>query len=253
METSATEPSDHSEILRYLRAEHKNYKFDQEKYGHHLANISLLAVAGPTAAGKSTLVREVSRQDEDIHELTSTMSRPRASRDEPHHHTDVPMSIFEAGVRQRTFVNYFVNDTDHVYGTFPEGFTAPITIGAIGADHIPQLLDVFDGRVNAVYPLMSGSVYASRLGMDRINDPTIVPRLKEGRRSLQFARDNLDATWVNFVELDNLDGSLQRAAREVIHIAYHNTHPILTEQYSRDLIEEMDAVIVSTMRRLGVQ
>lgn len=253
METSATEPSDHSEILRYLREEHNNYTFDQETYGRQLAHISLLAVTGPTAAGKSTLVREVSRQADDIHELTSTMSRPRERRDEPHHHTDVPLSDFAAGVREQRLVNYFVNDTDHVYGTYPEGFTHPITIGAIGSDHIPQLLDVFTERSNAVYTLMSGSVYASRLGMDRINDPTIVPRLREGRRSLQFARDNQNAHWMNFVELDNLDGSLQRAAREVIHIAYHNTHPILTDQHTRDLIDEMDAVIVSTMRRLGVQ
>lgn len=252
METSALEPSDHQEIVRYLRQEQDNYSFDQDKYGHHLGRISLLAVAGPTASGKSTLVREVSRQADDIHELASTMTRPRAKRDEPHHHTDVPFEVFQQDVKDRRFVNYFVNDSDQAYGTLPEGFTAPITIGAIGADNIPQLLDVFGGRAHPVYTLMEGPVYASRIGMDRINDATIVPRLIEGRRSLHFARENHREEWMNFVQLDNLEGGLQRAAREVIYIAYQNTHPMLTNDRRLELIEEMDAVIVGTLRRLGV-
>ena len=254
MEISAPEPSDDT-MLAYLQAEQKNgYYFDSKRYGKDLEDVTLIAISGPTAAGKSTLVRAAS-EAHDIAQLQSSMTRSMEDRDahEPHHRFEVPLQEFYDAVAQRSIVNFFVNRNNHVYGTFTSGFSKPLTIGAIGVDTLEQLGNAGFRDVRALYTVMSGEDYAARLGLDRIHQADIVPRLHEGLDSLDFAERNLQHAWLTPIRLSNEPGELERAAEDVGKISHHHSLQTLSTYEAIRFIGEMRAVAQSALARIALQ
>jgi len=139
MEVSASEPSK-AEKLAYLQEKQDSHYFNHHKYGHDFSGTTMVCVVCPTGGGKSTLVREVSKRH-GVAQLQSSMTRAMEPRDrhELHHRFSVPLDEFYYGAIDESIVNFFVNRNNEVYGTFPSGFTEPMTIGAIGYETFEQL------------------------------------------------------------------------------------------------------------------
>ena len=252
MESSATEPSPDA-MLEYLKAQQPSYYFDTARFGQPLSNVELIAISGPTAAGKSTLMR-AAVQNHGLSPLKSSMTREKAERDrnEPYHHFAVPVKTFYDGVKENSVVNYFVNKNEHVYGTFVDDFTAPHTIGAIGTSTIEQLSYAGFRDVRTLFTVMRGEDYAARLGLDRINEHDIIPRLLEGIDSIEFARRNIDEQWLTPLILSNEQGELERAAEDVSKITFQRSVQTVSRPEALKRLEEMEIVIEAALGRLGL-
>lgn len=253
MSTAEIEPEpSREETFRYLEKIHPSYTFDAATYGRMLGNVSLIALIGPTAAGKSTLVQKVTELDPEITPMISTMTRAARPNESPYNRPDTPMTTFKEAVENRSVVHYFPSPTGEIYGTFPDGFTAPITIGEIASSTLDQINNIGLRELWPIYTLMSGSTYATRIRLDRIQDPSMKGRIQEGLSSLDFAEDNHDHSWLQFIELDNQEGSLESSAGAVINIARQHTYPLVTPRRRIELINEMRAVLRAAQDRIGV-
>jgi hypothetical protein len=255
MATSPEDPS-HRRIYEQLKQAHRFYSFDRRTYGHEIEDITLLAVMAPTGAGKSTLINETLAIDDEIHMYQSSTTRPPEARDTGEYRV-VPIEEFETAIAARSLVNYFPHPNGHIYGTFTSGFKAPVTIGAIAAASLEQLMDAGFREVRTVYTVMDGATYATRLGLDtiarpdsRMASPDIRKRLEEGRTSLSFAEANAEEDWFTSVRLTNGEHSLHHSARNLARIAHDRTAESVTAPHARQLIAEMRAVIDEAIDRL---
>jgi hypothetical protein len=255
MEPSPEDPS-HRQTFEQLKQLYPRYSFDSQRHGAQLADITLLAVAAPTAAGKSTLINETLAIDDDIHMYQSSTTRPPEARDRGEYR-HVPIEAFAEAAAERSLVNYFPHPNGHIYGTFTSGFKAPITIGAIATASMEQLFDAPFRDVRAVYTLTDGPTYASRLGLESITDtnnrmhsPDIRKRLVESLQSLEFATANASEDWFTAIQLTNGPGSLQRSARNLARIGHERSAESLSVPYARHLAQEMGAVAREAIARL---
>ncbi|MAU33969.1 hypothetical protein CL689_00310 [Candidatus Saccharibacteria bacterium] len=257
MENVAEDPSD-SDRRAYLERHQPHYAIDRRKHARYLGDITLLGIVGPTAAGKSTLMRRVIALDPDIHPYESSTTRPRSPRDGTDYRTDVPLKEFYDAVKDESLINYFVHPNGHVYGTFLDGVKPPVTIGAIATDTLLQLSDAgfYDCRI--AYTAMDGQTYADRLGLSnperfdsRLRQPDILPRLQEGLSSLAFARMNLDQQWLSAIQLSNEPGSLDRSAADIARLAHQRTFPTLSTSHALGLLSEMEDVARQAIDRVS--
>lgn len=242
----------HEEMLQYLIEREDTYYPDYARTSTSLGRTSMICVVGPSGDGKSTLVHETTASDPEIREYISSTTREPAPRDRGEYRY-VTIEDFYKGVREGVIVNYFVHPNGNVYGTFLDGFHRPYTIGAIAAANVEQLQNAGFRDTQVIFPVMTGETYATRIGLDRIHQPDILPRLKEGIPSLEFGRLNAGEPWLTFLELDNIPGSLQTAADKVSQIARHHSVPSVETGLAIKYIGEMEAVIREAIRRINVQ
>lgn len=255
MEASPEEAS-HRQLYDQLAKAYPQYSFDRKRYGDRLADVTLIAVAAPTAAGKSTLINKTLALDSDIHMYQSSTTRPEEARDTGEYHR-VSIETFATAAAERSLVNYFPHPNGHIYGTFTDGFTAPITIGAIATASMEQLLDAGFRDIRTVYALTDGPTYATRLGLDtaldaesRMQSPDIRKRLVESLQSLSFAQANIEEDWMTPIQLTNELNSLAYSAYNLARIGRERSAETLNSSYARKLISEMGAVARLALQRL---
>lgn len=255
MAPSPEDPS-HSRLFEQLHTQHPRYIFDRKRYGDHLADITFLAVSGPTAAGKATLINETLELDTDIHPYRSSTTQPLELGNSPRHQ-QVPIEQFAAAVAEGSLVNYYPHPNGHIYGTFLDGFSAPITIGAVATGSMEQLFDAGFRDVRTVYTLTDGATYKERLGLERIDETftkdradALRKRLVESLHSLAFADNNSGEDWFTAVQLSNEPGALTQAAHNVARIGHERSAQTLSIPYTRSLISEMSAVATKALRYL---
>ena len=94
-------------------------------------------------------------------------------------------------------------------------------------------------------------IYQRRLETDRLHHPDIAQRLAESIGSLTFARLNIDAPWLNFINTGDSPEELSAAAMDIVRTTYHHTHPIMTTDHKLQLLDEMDTAIQNVGRQLG--
>jgi hypothetical protein len=254
--TASPEDPSHRQSYEKLKELYPTYNFDRRRYGDQLAETTLLAVAAPTAGGKSTLIHETLKLDPEIHMYQSSTTRPPEARDTGEYR-HVAIEEFEEAVADHSLVNYFPHPSGHIYGTFISGFQAPITIGAIATASIEQLITAGFRDVRTVYALTDGPTYATRLGLDQIGNaqsriwsPDIRKRLVESVQSLAFARDNAGESWFTPIQLTNEPGSLQQSARNLARIGHERSAERLSVPRTRELIAQMNAVAREGLARL---
>ncbi len=249
--TTIEQSAGRQQMVDYLKEEHeKGYAVNREIAAAHLGSITLLAILGPTAAGKSTLVNRVIEKNLSVNLYLSSTTRPRAPRDGTDYRTDVPIEEFYEAVQERSLVNYFVHPSDNLYGTFLSGFRPPVTIGAIGASSLPQLEEAPFQDMHSLYTVMDGATYAYRLGLDqiegsegRIHQNDIAARLQESLASISFARTHLNHPGFGALRLTNDPGGLDDAAETVVDIAYSRGASHLRPKLVHGLLDEMNDVI----------
>lgn len=191
----------------------------------HLAKLDLVAVVGPTGAGKNVIIEKSG-----IPYVLSDMTRaPRK------HETDGVDANFRVDydglmrdIQSGLFVQYFVNRNDEMYGTKdtsypPEGFcTMPIYADAIGVFKSLPFRKVL--QVYIIPP--SYEEMLKRAKAHRDSDMKI--RLAEAKRSLEIAlsdityqfivNDNLDqatAIFKEYVATQTMDPDAEKRARDV--------------------------------------
>lgn len=250
--TELEPPQNREDILAFLKESHPTYQFDPTTTAHKIGEAGLIALIGPTAAGKSTLLKEVIKTAPEIRPMGSTMTRPARINEAPYNRNNVPIEVFRDAVLNRSIVDYFVSDTEEVYGSFPDQFSAPLTIGEVGYDTITQLETQPFRGFWPIYTLMAGDVYAARIELDRIRDTKVLGRITEGLASLDFAEDNHKDGSIHYIELDNLPGSLALNATIISSMVRQNTRPFMAVEKRKKRINEMRGVLLAARRRIGV-
>ena len=237
MAPSGESPDFVQNILESLREKEPRYRGGKDVYDA-LGNRTMIAIAGATGAGKTTVTEEVIRLDSDFKEVLTTTTRPHREGDPIGFHTGVPYSEFNDAVINANLVNFNVIG-DNVYGTYQSGFPGQYNIGPIMTRSVYQLLEAGFKEANVVYMLVEEKEYEERLRRERMDFKDFAPRVVEGIESLEFAEANRHERWLHFVESTSEVDGATKAARKVIEIVNHNTGSFMTEQHALEMIDGM--------------
>jgi ribose 1,5-bisphosphokinase PhnN len=224
-------------IVDSLREKERDYKGGDHIYDS-LANKSLVAILGPTGSGKSTTSDEVVRRDNEIALIDTTTTRSRRAEDPAGFKTDVSYAEFNDAVSNANLVNYNVIG-QHIYGTFQSGFTRELNIGPVMSRSVDALMEAGFRRFDIAYMVTDGQTYEQRLRQERQHFSDFRARIIEGHRSLNFAEDNIDNSWMHAVESSPLPGGLQKAASKIIAIARAHSGEFMLDSRALHYIDDM--------------
>jgi len=254
-----TNPGELSELdhqIAYaLRAKQPDYHFEPLDNYSELSDKTFVATIGPTGSGKSMLTDEVIRLAPEFKPNGTRTTRARRPNDPDTFKTaneGITHLSMNQAVIDRKLVNYSVFDNDHVYGTAPEDI-AEYTIGPILSDSIDNLMSAGFKDFIPVFTVVRGALYQQRLERERLPFPDIRERLVEAMGSLMFARLNVEAPWLSFVNTGNTPEELEAAAHDVIRTVYQRTHPIMMTQHKLQLLDEMEKAVQNVGRQLPLK
>lgn len=165
----------------------------------HLKQVDFVAVVGPSAVGKSTLMARAAAQD---HRLTMILTQTsRSLRPEEKDGVDIHSRTKEdmlARIARREYVQVAPALLGDVYATGPEDYPAEgIGIMAVLADALPvfRALPFKSLQVIFVVP-PSRERWQSQLKMHRFDPEKLAKRVAEAKQSFTFALGSPDAHFV---------------------------------------------------------
>lgn len=190
--------------LDKLATERDNYECSDNEANK---NKRVIALLGPSAVGKSRLIRACLDRafDWGIHSVaeagTSTTRPGRPGGDPENYHTDIPMEEMIELIEQGKLVNWSPNKTGHIYGTLPEDFPAEYNFMACLPDSVPMLRRAGFAAVHAIYIVTAADAWeeqlASRLYTPETIDlpesqrryhPEAAGRIEEAIQSLEYGK-----------------------------------------------------------------
>ena len=232
------------ERLDRLTAERDHYKYTGEQ---SMQGKRVLAMLGPSAVGKSTLIQACLNQAPDKHiksiaEAGTTGTRDPRPGDPESYHMGVPMEEMVEMIEEGRVVNWSPNKTGHIYATLPEDFPAEYNFMACLPDSLPMLRRAGFAVVHAFYIVTSVEAWEKQLetriyttetaqlpANQRIYHKEASGRIEEAIDSLEFARANRDS----LLEISNTPGeeSMSTTAGIILEISKRqSTYSCGTEQ-----------------------
>lgn len=164
-----------------------------------LPQITFVAVVGPTAVGKTTLMNAAAARCPALHPVVSTTTRKQ--RPDEENGVDLhflPRSDVEARVAAREYATVVMNTTGELYATAPEDYS---TDGIAMMPVLATALPVFKGlpfkAVRIVYILPpSWEVWQERVVSHGFNPDELEQRMVEAGQSLRYAIEAEDLVYV---------------------------------------------------------
>lgn len=186
------------EFIMWAREVGPKYQFS-EGVVRQLSEVELIAVVGPTGAGKTTLIDKL-----DIPIVKSDVTRTRRAdekRDDTYNFR-VDYDVIKQQIEAGEYVQFVVSAYGEFYGTHISSYPkqGECTM-AIVAGAIPSFEKFNFKKLSKIYVMPPGYVeWLHRIGTDRSDD--LDDRLQEARTSLKMAMH--DDTY-NFILNDDLD------------------------------------------------
>lgn len=194
----------------------------------HIGQIDFVAVVGPTAAGKTTLIKAATARGSDLHMLVSGVSRP--ARAEERNGVDFHFGD-KAAMAQRaasaTYVTVVSGVSGDLYTTAPEDYPADKTVlMAVLADAIPafRALPYRSFRTIFIVP-PDYATWQQRLKQHGFDAAQLERRMQEAARSLEFALNDASTHFV-------LNAVLSTATKDLI--ALTGKRPLTARQRARE-------------------
>lgn len=240
------------EIAVSLWAKQSDYRFEPTEKYSELSDKVFVATIGPTSSGKTTLANEVIRLAPEFTPNGTRTTRARRPTDPLNFKTaneGVTHHSMNDDVINQKLVNYSVFDTGHIYGAAPEDI-GNYAIGSILSDSIDNLMTAEFKEFCPVFVVARGALYQQRLEQERLRFPDIHQRLYEAMSSLTFARLNIEAPWLNFVDTGDSPEELFVAADAVIRTTYQHTHPVMAIDHRLMLLHEMENAVQKVSHQL---
>lgn len=168
-----------------------------------------VAVVGPTAVGKTTLIRSAVANNPDLHMLVAGVSRaPRpGEKNGADFHFDSKENM-QAKARRGEYVTMITGASGDLYATALADYpTDKIVILAVLAEVMPLFRSLPFKSFRTIFILPSSlQQWRERLSTRDFSPEQLAPRLKEAHKSLEFA---LNDPQTEFVINDQLDTATQ--------------------------------------------
>lgn len=167
----------------------------------HLKDVDFVAVVGPTAAGKTTLIKAAIARDPRMHMLVAGTSRaPRpGEKDGADFHYGSPEAM-RARAEKGDYVTLILGVSGDLYTTAPEDYPPGKTVllaTLSSAVHDFRKLPYKSFRTIFILP-PSYEIWQQRLTQHGFDGPQLQRRLKEAAQSLEFGlHDNTTQFVVN--------------------------------------------------------
>jgi guanylate kinase len=164
-----------------------------------LAKVDFVAVVGPAAAGKTTLIRAAVERDSGLHPVLNNTSRP--PRPDERAGVDYRFETL-ATMRQRMAEGDYVQVAPNVFGALYATAAADYTTTGVAllpvlAEAVPAFRALPFRRMRVVYVLPPAAlIWRYRLADRGWDQQTLTKRMAEARRSLRFALDGEDTLFV---------------------------------------------------------
>lgn len=178
-----------------------------------MKQVRFVAFVGPTAAGKSTLIREIINADPIFSMVRSTTSRPpRPSEASKGEFAFRSREEMQARITNKEYVQVAPIVLDHLYATAPEDYsTKGIALMPVVSAAIPAFRKIPFESFCVVYVLPpNDAVWQERIVKHGFDQQHLQKRMQEAARSLQFA---LCESNVRFVINDSLADATIRCTR----------------------------------------
>lgn len=156
----------------------------------HIKNTDFVAVVGPTAVGKSTLIMRAAQREARLHPLVGTTTRPPRPGEQDgvdmHFQTK---EVMEARAGKGGYVTLVIGATGDLYGTAPEDYPAgkvtvlPVLSYVVAAF---RTLPFRTFRTIFIVP-PSFRVWHERLERRGFSPAELAHRMREAETSLEFA------------------------------------------------------------------
>jgi guanylate kinase len=174
------------------------YKPNESVLGH-LPNITFVAVVGPTAVGKTTLMNAAAARCPALHQVISTMSRePRPGEEndvDVHFRTREEM---ETKIAAQEYVTAIVNTNGEIYATAPEDYaTEGIAMLPVLASAMPMFKALPFKTMRTIFILPpSWESWKQRIETHNFTPEEYEKRMQEAGESLRYAIDNENLVFV---------------------------------------------------------
>jgi guanylate kinase len=218
-----------------------------------LRQVSLIGVVGPTAVGKSTLVKKAKELESSLHIVLSTVSRlPRPGEQDGVDYHFRSRDEMLAKIEQRAFVQVPPSLLGDLYATAPEDYAAQGTsVLALLAETVPTLraLPFRENRTVFVLP-PDYEAWQERVAHHNFTPEQLQKRLAEAVQSLDFACNSHDILFI-------LNDDLAVAAEEFVDIVHGKLPPLAQQEACRKLAqtlqERLQASLLNASAALAVQ
>jgi len=201
---------------------------------NRLRQVDFVAVIGPTAVGKTTLITAVLRKHPSARLIiTDTNRAPRpGERDGADYHFRSREAMF-AHIKNREYVNLAPSVTGDLYASHPDSYPYKGTgIMAVLADAVPYFKSLPFRSFRQVFIVPPDwSVWQARMETHRFTPEQRARRLLEAKESLQYALDGPDITFV-------INDDLDTAAADLWH-RMQNESDIAVQHAGRNIAAEL--------------
>jgi guanylate kinase len=201
----------------------------------HLKQIDFVAVVGPTAAGKTTLIKEAAAANPVLHMLVSGVSREQR----PDEQNDVDYHFgakgdMEARAKKGEYVTVVPGVSGDLYTTAPEDYPAGKTVlMAMLADVAPLFRSLPYRHFRTIFVVPPDyETWSARLSQHSFTAEQLKRRLAEAERSLQFALEDTETCFV-------INNALGAATQDFITLALRKP---LSPRLQADQSRARDAV-----------
>ena len=157
---------------------------------NRLIEVDFVAVVGPTAVGKTTLIRHATKREQAIRAVISSTSRnPRRDEQDGVDFRFETRERMEERFRRREYVQVALTDSGVICATAPEDYPLDgVAVLPVLADTLTSFRSLPFKRMRTLYVLPpSLTTWQLRLREREFDRDELQARMAEARRSLEFA------------------------------------------------------------------
>lgn len=210
----------------------------------YLQKVNFVAVVGPTAVGKNSVVAQSASMSPDIKWTPFTTSRlPRAGENQGVEYQFRTRKEMEERIQRQEYVNVAPNLLGDLYASAPEDYKQQgINTAAVLADVIPTFRALPFNSLKVVFILPpSWEIWQERLKTRDFSLEQARKRLIEARSSLHFALNDKNTLFIINDDLSNAGQEFNNLVRGMDADNVNQNQPV---DIARSLLANLDKIVI---------